>query len=132
MSDTNWSNVGGARGQRGERFFLCKVTLGDEVAYIFATDSQIRYLASCKRLSGDGKFQLFYTSTDFEKAAINAFQFHFPGARIVGCNFHFGQANFKNLALHLKVEYEVDHHICHVYVSLTALAFIPLDDQDAS
>ena len=35
--------------------------------------------------------------TDFELAAIKAFQFIYPKAQVKGCLFHFGQTLFKNL-----------------------------------
>ncbi len=34
--------------------------------------------------------------SDFEKAAQNAFRFHFPGVKLKGCWFHFRQAIIKH------------------------------------
>ena len=43
---------------------------------------------------------------DFEKGAIKAFKFHFPGVKIIGCHFHFSSAIFKKIVdLGLKTAY---------------------------
>jgi len=34
---------------------------------------------------------------DFEQGAIKAFKFHFPGAKITGCHFHFSELGMKKL-----------------------------------
>ena len=43
---------------------------------------------------------------DFEKGAIKAFKFHFPGVKIQGCHFHFTSAIYKKVVeLGLKTAY---------------------------
>ena len=35
--------------------------------------------------------------TDFECAAMNAYEFHFPGVEVSGCYFHFAQSLYKKV-----------------------------------
>jgi len=35
--------------------------------------------------------------TDFESAAIGAYQYHFPNIKVIGCFFHFGQSLYRKI-----------------------------------
>ena len=52
--------------------------------------------------------------SDIELAEIQAFKFHFPNFKMLGCFFHFGQCLFKKLVeVGLKHEYSNFITSCH-------------------
>ena len=64
--------------------------------------------------------------TDFEKAAMNAFEFCFPDAEITGCYFHLGQSAWRRVqGLGLSVKYLEDPAFALRVRRLLALAFVP-------
>jgi hypothetical protein len=66
--------------------------------------------------------------TDFEKGAINAFGFEFPGATCKGCYFHFNQCLYRKLCdLGLKVQYVNDKVINEWFRMTMILPLVPLD-----
>ena len=67
--------------------------------------------------------------TDFELAAIKAFQHHFPNFKISGCLFHFGQCLWRQLqADAFSVAYNTDAEFAKCVKRLMALAFVPVAD----
>lgn len=64
---------------------------------------------------------------DFEKAAQNAYEHHFPNVRLIGCFFHFGQALFKYLKDECKLssEYQANDDLKMWFKSVNALALLP-------
>lgn len=69
---------------------------------------------------------------DFERAAINAFEYHFPNANLSGCFFHLGQSFHKKIVeLNLKVFYDDNTFDLKTWVGkVIALALIPVDKVD--
>lgn len=66
--------------------------------------------------------------TDFELAAINAFQETFPEVIMTGCHFHLGQNIWRRLqAEGLQAKYVSDVAFASKVKCLTALAFLPPD-----
>ncbi len=63
--------------------------------------------------------------TDYEKAAMNSFEFHFPGAKIHGCFFHFAQCLWKNFDL--KEDYQKNPKLNGWFNRVVSLAFIPAE-----
>ena len=71
--------------------------------------------------------------TDFELAAINAFQAAFPGVEMTGCHFHLGQNIWRRLqADGLQSRYIADGDFASRVKCLTALAFVPPDQVAAA
>ena len=73
-------------------------------------------------------------SCDFEKGAIKAFKFHFPGVKIIGCHFHFTSAIYKKvIELGLKTQYSgenVSKNFKEWVRMLMAFPFLMLEDID--
>ena len=70
--------------------------------------------------------------TDFESAAILAYDYHFPDVNDYhfpdGCFFHFSQSVYRNIVNHgLKNQYNTDENLKKWEKSLTALALVPED-----
>lgn len=64
--------------------------------------------------------------TDFEKAAMNAFQFCFPETEIRGCYFHLGQSAWRRIqSLGLSAKYREEPSFALRVRRLPALAFVP-------
>ena len=65
--------------------------------------------------------------TDFETAAMNAYQFHFPRVQLIGCFFHYGQAIYRRLKNECKLssEYRTDNDLAKWLKSVIALALLP-------
>ena len=71
------------------------------------------------------EFRPEFISLDFERGAINAFQFAFPQATIIGCWFHYGQCLYRTLCdLGLKVQYSKDEELKKTFQYCVALALI--------
>ncbi|XP_069987683.1 uncharacterized protein [Penaeus vannamei] len=67
--------------------------------------------------------------TDFEKAAMNAFQRNFPSAEVAGCYFHLGQSVWRRIQnLGLAARYREDAAFAIRVRRFLALAFVPLAD----
>ncbi|XP_069982940.1 uncharacterized protein [Penaeus vannamei] len=67
--------------------------------------------------------------TDFEKAAMNAFQRNFPSAEVAGCYFHLGQSVWRHIQnLGLAARYREDAAFAIRVRRFLALAFVPLAD----
>jgi hypothetical protein len=67
--------------------------------------------------------------TDFESAAVSAFQQSFPRSTISGCYFHLSQSILRKVnEVGLKVVYETDDNVRHYVRSFAALAHVPVDD----
>ena len=67
--------------------------------------------------------------TDFEKAAMNAFEDSFPAAEIAGCYFHLGQSAWRRIqSLGLSVKYREEPTFALRVRRLLALAFVPPAD----
>jgi hypothetical protein len=71
---------------------------------------------------------------DFEQGAIKAFKFHFPGAKITGCHFHFTSAIYKKLCeLGMKIIYSDNNKFKKWVRMLMCLPFLSLksyEDED--
>ncbi|XP_055338485.1 uncharacterized protein LOC129588333 [Paramacrobiotus metropolitanus] len=66
---------------------------------------------------------------DFEQSAIIAFRKVFPGTKLRGCNFHFGQSLYRKLvALGHGPTYATDAEFSISCRMLFALAFVPVED----
>ncbi|CAF1129387.1 unnamed protein product [Brachionus calyciflorus] len=69
--------------------------------------------------------------TDFELASFNAFKFHFPGIKVVGCQFHFAQCIRRKVdTLGLKIPYASNDDIQFFIKSFIALSMVPLSKID--
>ncbi len=69
-----------------------------------------------------------YTHYDFERAAINAFEYHFPNITSIGCYFHYGQSIYRKLVKYgLKTQYTTDESFQHWVKCIIALALLPID-----
>lgn len=67
--------------------------------------------------------------TDFESAAMQAFQHRFPGSAITGCYFHLSQSILRKVnEVGLKVAYESDNSVREFLRSFSALAHVPVSD----
>lgn len=67
--------------------------------------------------------------TDFEVAAMHAFQMAYPTARITGCYFHLCQSVQRKVnEVGLKVDYETDFNIRGFIRCLAALSHVPVQD----
>nr|XP_027230834.1 uncharacterized protein LOC113822482 [Penaeus vannamei] len=67
--------------------------------------------------------------TDFEKAAMKAFQRNFPSAEVAGCYFHLGQSVWRHIQnLGLAARYREDAAFATRVRRFLALAFDPLAD----
>ena len=70
-----------------------------------------------------------FTMTDFEKAAITAFNQHYPNATQRGCFFHFAQCLYRKMqACSLQQRYPSDADYALLMRMLTALAFALVND----
>ena len=68
-----------------------------------------------------------HISTDFEKAAINAFEEVFPSAVVTGCHFHLGQSVMRKVnELDLKTIYTSDQEFALHARMLYGLAYVQL------
>jgi hypothetical protein len=66
---------------------------------------------------------------DFERAAMNAFSAHYPGAAVSGCYFHLTQSVSRKVGeVGLKNLYENDDDVRDYVRCLSALAFVPPGD----
>ena len=71
------------------------------------------------------EFRPEFILIDFEYAAIKAFIFCFPNAKILGCWFHFGQCLFRKLVeLCFKVAYGEDEDLKSWFKGVVALALL--------
>lgn len=88
-----------------------------EVLAILKAEARARKLTLCPETM----------MTEFETAAMNAYEFHFPCVRLVGCFFHFGQALYKRLKNDCKLgkEYLTDSDLQIWFKSVLALALVP-------
>ena len=67
--------------------------------------------------------------TDFEMAAMGAFQEKFPDARTTGCYFHLAQNVIRKVhEVGLKVEYETSNDVRIAVRCLAALSHVPVQD----
>ncbi|KAK3889025.1 hypothetical protein Pcinc_006901, partial [Petrolisthes cinctipes] len=67
--------------------------------------------------------------TDFEKAAMKAFECSFPAAEIAGCFFHLGQSAWRHIqSLGLSAQYKEQPTFALRVRRLLALAFVPLNE----
>ncbi len=67
--------------------------------------------------------------TDFELAAMKAFQHQFPDTALSGCHFHFGQCIWRQLqADGFAAAYNSNPAFAKTVKQLIALAFVPADD----
>ena len=65
---------------------------------------------------------------DFEKAVMNAFKFHWPNIRIIGCFFHLASNFYKKVCnVGLKTQYDEDEKIKTWVKKVTCLALVPID-----
>ena len=65
--------------------------------------------------------------TDFEMAAMGAFQEKFPDARTTGCYFHLAQSVIRKVhEVGLKVEYETSNDVRIAVRCLAALSHVPV------
>ena len=71
--------------------------------------------------------------TDFEKAAIGAFEFCFPNVVTKGCYFHFNQALYRKCCeLGLKRKYHKDEEFRTWVKMMMALPLVPMDQIEAA
>jgi hypothetical protein len=65
---------------------------------------------------------------DFERGAINAFVFHWPCIRIIGCFFHLDSNFYKKICnIGLKTNYDEDESLRNWVKKFTGLALVPID-----
>jgi hypothetical protein len=63
--------------------------------------------------------------TDYEFASINAFKYHFPGIKMIGCFFHYAQALHRNFLRKTKVDY---NSVKKWFKMVVSLALLPIDE----
>ncbi|CAF0726925.1 unnamed protein product [Brachionus calyciflorus] len=69
--------------------------------------------------------------SDFELASINAFKFHFPNIKVIGCQYHYAQAIRRNVDTNgLKIAYNSNDDIQYFIKSFIALSMVPLENID--
>lgn len=67
--------------------------------------------------------------TDFEQAAMGAFNHGYPEASVTGCYFHLSQSVIRKVnELGMKTDYENDDELRGCVRCLSALAHVPVDD----
>lgn len=87
----------------------------------------VKFLQESKRLQP--ALQPTLLMTDFELAAIQAFELEFPGILKTGCFFHLSQSVWRKVQTEgLKARYENDHEFAPWIRMIPALAFIPVDN----
>ena len=65
---------------------------------------------------------------DFEKAAMNAFKFHWPNIKIIGCFFHLASNFYKKICnVGLKTIYDENEQLKHWVKKMTCLALVPIN-----
>ena len=86
-----------------------------------------RFLTALSNMRDD--FTPVHLLTDFEKPAIQSFQYHFPGVDVSGCLFHLSQNIYKHVQQYgLQVEYSQNEEFALVVRMMSALAFCPPAD----
>ena len=71
--------------------------------------------------------------TDFEVAQLNAFKYHFPNVKMIGCFFHFGQCLYRKIVeVGLKSQYDCDSELRTWFKGMVCLALVPEDEVDAA